>query len=258
MLFLPLTPSARRSAAAFTLIELLVVISIIALLIGLLLPALSGARDSARLVKCLANQKQIGLGLTVYASDFNDLIPPPQRGPEPEFWNNPQFRWHFDYLMPEMDQGDETLPNLNLRLNGTVFECPGADDNGNWQARGYAGNRQLLFELLTPQAPPSASAANFARNSFKNILWIVKPSEAMYAIDNDNALVAFNTNTASAQYQNIIDASQRHAERVNGIFADGHAESLDPLDTDSLPHTGNLNRNNAAFNPQAMAFWQGL
>lgn len=60
---------------AFTLIELLIVIVVIALLIGLLLPALRGAREAGRAVVCLSNQRQIGAALSMYASSYQDWTP---------------------------------------------------------------------------------------------------------------------------------------------------------------------------------------
>ncbi|MDX9911683.1 MAG: type II secretion system protein [Phycisphaerales bacterium] len=64
-----------RSGSGFTLIELLVVIAIIALLIGVLLPALGSARESARGVKCLANLRSIGQSVALYHNAFDGHYP---------------------------------------------------------------------------------------------------------------------------------------------------------------------------------------
>lgn len=110
-------------ARAFTLIELLVVISIVALLIGILLPALGATREAARSLACQSNLRQMGLVLAVYANDFDGQQPLGHSlGPGPVGWKQ------FNYLLRSSPPSGAApaFRWMGLLFNNGGFDSPEA------------------------------------------------------------------------------------------------------------------------------------
>ncbi|MDW8321325.1 MAG: DUF1559 domain-containing protein [Armatimonadota bacterium] len=112
----------------FTLIELLVVIAIIAILAAILFPVFSQAREKARGTSCLNNLKQIGLGILMYMSDYDDTFPLSQYGGEQA---GPQIIWH-SAIWPYIRHGDRyrdpaTGVEQTWGQHG-IYSCPSFPD----------------------------------------------------------------------------------------------------------------------------------
>ena len=108
--------SKRRG---FTLVELLVVIGIIALLIAMLLPALSKAKEQANRVACMSSLKQLGMALQLYTSDYKGWFPAPGANVREEDW----IHWQ---TTRQLDNG-AIVKYLGKKFNPAVYRCASDD-----------------------------------------------------------------------------------------------------------------------------------
>ncbi|MBX3363344.1 MAG: prepilin-type N-terminal cleavage/methylation domain-containing protein [Phycisphaeraceae bacterium] len=109
-------PVVRGKPDGFTLIELLVVVSIVALLLGIVLPALSGAREAARAAGCLANHRQVATIITMYA-DQNDGRTPALGWP----WTTTPF-----WALVVQEEAGRSGEGPDLYSRRSILVCPSA------------------------------------------------------------------------------------------------------------------------------------
>ena len=122
----PLRDRGRRETG-FTIIELLVVVSIIAILAGMLLPALNAARGKARTISCSSNLKGFALGMTTYAGDSNDYS-------TPNYQENGVWRyWVSNLYYRKLMQQNETPNDTNHMCWNKALRCPEAGSPPGWE-----------------------------------------------------------------------------------------------------------------------------
>lgn len=240
----------RRSG--FTLVELLIVIGIIALLIAVLLPALSQARGAAKLTKCLAQQRELGQSIRLYSLDNGNWLPF-GRFENYEGNTGQSMSWDDLLLMGRYGLHNKLLTFNDVRFFGIAgiktprLKCPNDPVDQYYVGDGTANPIAWRLTYGVVQGPGNGVGA-FGYGNFTGQYGVkpIPPGKRYTQLGSDTLITSeypAGNNGLGNGYGLIVSPQDQlqfvqsgvrrglHGKRLTYSFADGHAAAIDPRET---------------------------
>jgi prepilin-type N-terminal cleavage/methylation domain-containing protein/prepilin-type processing-associated H-X9-DG protein len=247
---MPATAAGNRTRrGGFTLVELLVVIGIIALLISILLPSLSRAREQANAIKCASNLRELAKGFIMYANNNKGFLPAGSRYPD-NLVRDEDWIWFQTQALPPGRTADlqqsAIAPYVSKPMSEQVFRCPSDDVEGHkttllngktYEPYKYSYSMNANFEI------PNLGLTGTAASNAKVVMTQIRnSSDKIILAEEDDSTI--NDGLWSPGSGDVTDTSNKD---LLAVRHDRQRVLPDPINQQLTTHPNGSKRGNAGF-----------